>query len=341
MTDPRAVEATAPVRVDLAGGTLDLWPLGLLHPGATTVAVAIDLRVRVRVTPTGSDGPTRLVSRDLGTVREIPGADAPVERGPLELVERIVRHARGAKGLEVVVTSPVTAGSGLGTSSALGIAVAAAVFAARGLRVGRARLVPLVRDLEAVVLGIPTGTQDHHLALHGGLGALEQRPGDARFRRLGRRKLDGLAARLVPFDSGQARSSAPSNWDMFRRRIEGEPAAITALDRVRDAGIAAAAALEREDWPGLGRAMRADLEARATWSPLVLTPRLERILAAASEAGALGAKVCGAGGGGWGAVLVEPGDRDAVVDALRDAGGRPADIGPARHGLRISRRSAR
>ena len=113
------VEATAPTRVDLAGGTLDIWPLYLFHPGAVTVNVAIDRRAWCRV-ETGIDG-VRLESKDTlakaegRTVSEVLGA------GSLSLPAYILRALGIESGLKVVTHSRVPAGSGLGGSSALAL----------------------------------------------------------------------------------------------------------------------------------------------------------------------------------------------------------------------------
>jgi D-glycero-alpha-D-manno-heptose-7-phosphate kinase len=329
--------ASAPVRADLAGGTLDLWPLGLFHPGAVTVAVAVSLRVSVEAGPPPARGEAEIVSRDLNKTERFRVADAIPRRGPLLLLRRIVRELASEEGASLVCYSPVRAGSGLGTSSALGVAAAAALVSGQGGRPRRDDIVALVRDLEARELGIPTGTQDHEAAWRGGVVFLEHRPGGVRVTRQGGPLLAGLAARLLLVDSGAARSSGPSNWDMFRRRIEGEAGAVRALARVARAGNEASLALERQDWRQLGRAMRADLDARREWSPLVVTPALANIFGAARKAGALGYKVCGAGGGGFAAVLCEPGRREVMVAAIREAGGRPASARPTAQGLGLSR----
>lgn len=336
-----AVVASAPLRADLAGGTLDLWPLGLLHEGAVTVSVAVDRRVEVRARRLEPGSWTEIVSLDLGCRRRFRAGDGAVGAGPLELVERVVRTVSGGVPFGVATRSPVSAGSGLGTSSALGVAAAAAVLAALGRRIVRPRLVELVRDLEAIVLGVPTGTQDHVTAVRGGLCVLEQHPGGPTVRRLSAGRLSGLARRLVLFDAREPRSSGPSNWDMYRRRIEGKPEAVDALARIRDAGRAALEAVESSDWAALGRAMRKDLEARAGWSPKVLTPRLRGLVKAVLDAGALGVKVCGAGGGGWGAALADPDRRSLVEDAIRAAGGEPGAAAPSGRGLVVSRGSGR
>ena len=333
----RTVRATAPLRADLAGGTLDLWPLGLLDEGGATVAVAVDLRVVATAGPPRRAGRLELCAEDQGKEHSTnPAASSRTRPGPLELLERVARAAVPDVPLRLATRSPVRAGSGLGTSSALGVAAAAACRAAAGVPVRRPSLVPLVRDLEARVLGIPTGTQDHEAALRGGIVVLEHRPGGVRVTRLAGRPLAGLRECLLLVDSGKGRSSGVSNWDLFRRRIEGDAAAVRAFRKVARAGFRAAEALAAGDLRALGRAMRDDMAARAGWSPLVLTPALEAILAAARRAGALGEKVCGAGGGGYAVILAPADRRERIADAVRETGGDPSPARPTGRGLQVS-----
>ncbi len=124
---------------------------------------------------------------------------------------------------------------------------------------------------------------------------------------------------------------------MFRRRVEGDRAAVRALAQVADAGARAAEALVAHDWRALGRAMRKDLDARRGWSPLVLTPALERAFDAARRAGATGWKVCGAGGGGYAIALVEPARRARVARAIEESGARLSEARPTARGLVVAR----
>lgn len=355
------ITARAPVRADLAGGTLDIWPLGLLHPGAVTVAVAVSLFAQVRVAPASRRGALLLRSLDLGSERRIDAPWPALRPSRLELLERLGRLLAPG-GAVIESRSPVGAGSGLGTSSALGIAAAAALtrlsanragrqettVSGRGRRKGqdgprpgggrldREKLIRLVRDTEAQILGIPTGTQDHRAAWVGGALVIEHQPGGGRVHRLGRGPFALLSRSLLLVDSGRSRSSGPSNWDMIRRRLDGDAVARRALARVAAAGRRAAEALATGDGPRLGRAMTADLEARKAWSPLVVTPEFEEIFRAARRAGAWGFKVCGAGGGGYGAVLAPPEHREPVVAALEEAGAVVSPARPAARGLRIT-----
>src|SRR3989440_6760322 len=85
------IEATAPTRVDLAGGTIDIWPLYLFHPGATTVNFAVSLRARCRIEPR-HDEQIILESRDRNVAFETRLSDienlAREER--LELISKLV-----------------------------------------------------------------------------------------------------------------------------------------------------------------------------------------------------------------------------------------------------------
>ncbi len=116
------VEATAPTRIDLAGGTLDIWPLYLFHPGAVTVNVAIDRRAWCRV-ETGVTG-VRIESKDTLAKAEGRDVDEVLAGGSLALVAHILRALGIETGVRVVTQSRVPAGSGLGGSSALEEALA-------------------------------------------------------------------------------------------------------------------------------------------------------------------------------------------------------------------------
>ena len=160
-----AFEATAPTRIDLAGGTLDIWPLYLFHPGAVTVNTAIDRRAWCRV-ETGHQG-VRIESKD--TLRKAEGKTVSevLGGGELSLVAYILRALGVETGVKVVTHSRVPAGSGLGGSSALSVAVAAAVAAAMDKTIDADALWPVVRDAEAQAIGVPTGVQDYLAAIHG------------------------------------------------------------------------------------------------------------------------------------------------------------------------------
>jgi D-glycero-alpha-D-manno-heptose-7-phosphate kinase len=117
------IESSAPPRVDLAGGTIDIWPLYLFHPGATTVNFALSLRASCRI-ETRDDGRIVLESRDRKVSFEttLSAIEDLLFEERLELVSKLVHFFKPTTGFHLVAEANVPAGAGLGGSSALAIA---------------------------------------------------------------------------------------------------------------------------------------------------------------------------------------------------------------------------
>lgn len=327
----------APARIDLAGGTVDLWPLYVLFPGALTINVAVGVRAHCWIESLGG-GRVRIESRDQGQViegrslAELPPATLPL---PRTLAEQLAPEG----GFRMVLAAEAPAGSGLGGSSALAVAIATTLAAWTGRRLSKWQTVELCRNAEARILGVPTGDQDYHPALWGGLVALRFGLDGVR-----RETLDvdpgELERRLVLGYSGVSRSSGLNNWDVFRGVVERRGALVKRLERIVEAANALRAALLAGDWHAAALAIDAEWAARAQLAAGIRTPELARIERAARRAGAVAAKVCGAGGGGCIAFLVEPGDRDAVASAVVRAGGQVLASTIARQGVQVKRVAA-
>jgi D-glycero-alpha-D-manno-heptose-7-phosphate kinase len=303
------VEVFAPSRADLAGGTLDLWPLYCLHPGSSTVNVALASGVRVRVVEGGA--PHGLI-RHSGPGS--PPADLAPEDGARHIVAGVGFHFRPEGGFAVEVLEQPPVGSGLGASSALVVAVARACLALTGRAVSGARLVATLRDLEARVLGAPTGVQDYLPALHGGALAIHLEPGGERVERLNV-PLRWVEERLLVLFSGLRHSSGIVNWEVYRARVDGDRRVAGALDEIAGAAARCREALVELDEAGVGRAVAAEWVARVRLAPPVTNGSLDAMLAAGKASGALAAKACGAGGGGSVLFWAPPALRGAVRDA--------------------------
>lgn len=328
---PEVHSFRAPARIDLAGGTLDIFPISQLEPAAVTVNLAIDrwavARARAR-----DDDRFVLAATDRRLRERLDGRAALAASQGLALHREVAQHIGPVHGIELTTRSGVPAGSGLGGSSTLVVAMLKAAAAARGGSLGAARILKIATDLEARVIGVPTGTQDHVGALYGGLSAITYPPGGTH-RAAIRTDLDALAARLVLVYTGLPHDSAVNNWEITKRYVERD-----AVVRGHIGAIAAAArelldALRAGDLDGAGHAMQAEWEARKRLAPGVTTPTIERIGAAAHGAGALGMKVCGAGGGGCVVLFAAEGRRAAVSRAVRAAGGTELRFRPARQGV--------
>ena len=329
-----AIEATAPARVDLAGGTLDLWPLHALHPGSVTVNLAIDRRASCHVSRAATG--IRLVGADRGVDVTVKSARELLDDPRTALVGALVDELAPEGGLEVEFRSGVPFGSGLGGSSALAVATAAALARAVGRSLNGAGGVEFVRDVETRVLGKPAGVQDYYPAFGGALHLLWFETGRTVVER---RHVDPADwdHHLTLFDTGAAHSSGMNNWEVFRRRLEGDAGVARSLESVAAAARAMAAAARASDFPAMGAALRDEWAARRELAPVVSSPVIERAVAAATSAGAWGGKACGAGGGGC-VVFLSPADRTAAVrEALAGLGeGSVLDVRAEPRGLEVS-----
>lgn len=332
MVDRTRVVARAPCRVDLAGGTLDIWPLGLLHPGARTVNVAGSVvataelerrergyRVELGEEAVEADSPATLA-------RHPAAALVAAVAGGLELPPFAARLASG---------SPQ--GAGLGGSSALAVALIAGAEELFGRPASSAeRRAAVARDLEARMMSLPTGVQDHYPALLGGALEILQRPGGEVVRALAV-DLDRLAGSLVVAYTGRSHFSAGQNWQVVRRRLDGEAEVSELFAGISETAARLSGALEAGDLAETGRLMGVEWSLRRRLAPGVSTPEIEGLLEAAGAAGAWGGKACGAGGGGSIALLVPLERRAAVEQALESGGARLLAARPTAKGLEVER----
>ncbi|HBL30682.1 MAG TPA: hypothetical protein DD490_27925 [Acidobacteria bacterium] len=317
-------------RVDLGGGTLDIWPLGLFHPGARTVNVAIDLAVTVRIAP----APVYRVRQGDSLVEAASLAE--LAASPDGSLVAVVAEALDLPPVEVELGSASPRGGGLGASSAMAVALIAAAEAALGLDPSPpAARVHLARDLEARLMRLPTGMQDHYPGLLGGVLEIRSAPGGEKVRRLSV-DLEALGDHLVVVYSGISHFSAGQNWQVVRRRLDGDPDSIALFDGIAAAAAGLPEALEKGELPRAGALLAQEWSFRRRLAEGVSTPELERLLDAARAQGAWGGKACGAGGGGCLALLCPPERRADVARALEAAGGRVLATRPTGRALTVT-----
>jgi D-glycero-alpha-D-manno-heptose-7-phosphate kinase len=332
------VFASAPARADLAGGTLDLWPLHVLHPGTVTVNIAIGLFASCRVSE--SIDRFRVRAADGSFDRSAPAPAGLLDEPRTALVGSILEALEIRRPLDVELATQVPFGSGIGGSSALVVALLGALerFSPRDLS-GVDR-VDFVRDVETRVLGKPAGVQDYYPALEGGLHAIVFKPGATRAERWDV-DASAWARHLTLFDTGAAHSSGMNNWEVLRARLEGDARVAGEIEGVRRAArvMADAAVGPRPDFPAMGRALGEEWSARRRLAPVVSTPAIETAIERSLAAGAWAGKACGAGGGGFVVVLspeeATPRVRSALAALARQGAGRVVEAEVVSRGLEV------
>jgi D-glycero-alpha-D-manno-heptose-7-phosphate kinase len=324
------IETSAPTRIDLAGGTIDIWPLYLFHPGAQTINAAISIRARARVEPRND---ARIVLRSEDTDATVEAEDpAALRHEPRLRLLALLAHFFGARGLTLTTSSESPAGAGLAGSSALNVAVCAALAEWKREHYEPEALLQIAMNVEAQTINVPTGLQDYRPALYGGLAALElavdgihRVPLDVDLKELG--------SRIVLCYTGEPRNSGTNNWEITKKHIDGDTHVFDCFERIRDTAAAMREALIRGDWDATGRAIADEWENRKRLAPGVTTASIDDLIARAMGAGATAAKVCGAGGGGCLFCYGPPAAIAGIREALRAGGARLLDFTFERHGL--------
>src|ERR1700735_1636317 len=248
----------APCRVDLAGGTLDIWPLYLFHEGAVSVNFAVDRWTRAMLQPR-ADSRIVLRSTDLGRESDYASLDELLRdrRPALPLAAEIALFFLPPTGFELTTSSDAPAGAGISGSSALIIAAAGAFnrWLNRGYSIEKLR--EIAQNIEARVIRVPTGCQDYYPAMYGGVSAIE----------LGcagvvRHQIDvdfeEMERRIVLAYTGVPRNSGINNWEVTKGHIDGSRRVHRNFVTIAHIAAAMRGAVEKHDWTEAARLLRAE-----------------------------------------------------------------------------------
>ncbi|HXM46986.1 MAG TPA: hypothetical protein VN956_03890 [Pyrinomonadaceae bacterium] len=327
------IESSAPTRADLAGGTVDIWPLYLFHSGAMTVNFALSLRAHVRI-ETRDDDRLILESRDRGirfeTTLDRIGELAREES--LELVSKMVHFFQPEIGFHLVAHSEAPAGAGISGSSALAIALIGALNKLAGDRYDKRQFIGIAANIETTVIKVPAGLQDYYPAFYGSTSCIHLDPDGVDREHLAIDEGE-IEHRFVICYTGEPRHSGINNWEVFKRHIDRDQQVFAIFERIRDAAVRMRAALLANDWNAVAETMRTAYPNRKRLAPGITTPHMDRLVEKALANGAEAAKVCGAGGGGCIAFLCAEGRKPEVERALVEAGGEILKWEVAREGL--------
>jgi len=327
--------AHAPCRADLAGGTIDLWPLYLFHPGALTLNFAVEILTTCRVSPLKGQ---RIELCSIDTKREEAFANLNeliVSRKHQHvLAAYLVRFFAPEGGLRVETNSQSPAGAGISGSSALMISTTAALARFVGRDLDQETMRVIAQNVEAQVIRVPTGCQDYYPAIYGGVSAIHLDPDGIR-RAAVPVAPEEIEMRFVLVYTGAPRQSGINNWEVFKSHVNGDKHVFRNLEKIAAIARDMHQALLRHDWEDVARLLREEWKLRRTNAPGITTPLIDKLIAVSRKKGGRAAKVCGAGGGGCVLMMVEEGAQEAVSNAVAQAGGQILPLRVARDGLRV------
>jgi len=335
----KRIEAISPTRVDLAGGTLDLWPLYIFHGTCVTVNLAIDIRTYVTIVPR-NDQKIILASADTkmeqvyNSIDEISVEVSARGNHDLHLLKVHIDFWKPKNGFELHTKSESPVGAGIAASSSLNISLCGAFSKLTGRTLSPAETVTLAGNLEARVIQTPTGCQDYFPALFGGLNFIDLTP-------LGPQRtavdfdLEEFQKHFILIYTGRPHHSGLNNWQIFKDHIDGHEGTFQNFERLKSVSARMANACEALDWDCFGGLFDEEFQARVGLSKVFSSPEIERLRAFALKEGAQALKICGAGGGGCAFLWSPAKNRDVLEHQCQQAGFQVLKARPTRDGLEI------
>ncbi len=328
------VRARAPLRLGLGGGGTDLPAYCHTH-GGMVLNATIDRYAYAHLT-LERDGAIFFKADDLEKEEELPcSLDFDIREG-LCLHRAVYRHmmmeynSGAALPMTITTTIDVPAGSGLGASSALTVALIEAFVHAMDLPLGPYDIAGLAFDIERRQLGMAGGYQDQYAAAFGGLNFIEFLPSNAGVivnpLRLRRAALNEFESALVICFSGQSRESA----HIIEQQVGGlsslNEKTVKAMHEIKEHASSMKAQLLSGNIKGMADLLRESWLAKKQTSASVSTGNVEALLNTAMDAGAWAGKVSGAGGGGFIMILTDPERRLNMIRRLNAAGGEASSV---------------
>ena len=326
------IQVKSPTRVDLAGGTLDLWPLYCFLGEAITVNVAIDVWTTAELRPR-SDQCIIIESLDLKYKKEFSSLDTFLKdpATELKLYRPLIRYFHPRQGFELKTKSESPVGGGLGGSSSLMISI----IKAFSLWLGKtfsdvSSMVWLAHNFEAEILNTPTGTQDYFPAVSGGLNIIHYNP-------------EGMSQKVLPIKgsplekyfllvyTGRSHHSGMNNFEVVKSAVQGDKLVLQHLKNLAEVARQTEQCCIQQKWSQLPELFREEFKFRVQLAPAFSSPEIEKLHRIATETGAEAVKICGAGGGGCVLVWVAPENRNKVEVRCQSEGfqvlnSRPVEI---------------
>jgi D-glycero-alpha-D-manno-heptose-7-phosphate kinase len=241
------------------------------------------------------------------------------------ILRRFTREFGRLPGLEVSAWSDAPAGSGLGASSTLAVTVCSALAAALRIPLGEYDIAQMAYEIEREELGMTGGQQDQYAAAFGGINFMEfHRDGSVLVNPLRVRDAiqSELESSLILYFTGVSRESSRIIDDQVSSVSSGTARSMTAMHRLKEEAVAMKAHLLRGEIPLFYNAINQGWMAKKETAGSISNPKIETLFTEAMAAGAVSAKLSGAGGGGFVMFFSRPERRSQVVAKLGEMGGQ-------------------
>lgn len=321
----------SPTRVDLAGGTLDMWPLYAFIGKAVTVNVAIDVYSEVELT-SSADQSIVIESLDLNYKKTFKDIKAVLTTTDSELsfYKPIIEFFQPQMGFTLKTKSQSPVGAGLGGSSSLMISALKAFYQLLDLKLPSSHdIVHLAHNLEAQMLRTPTGTQDYYPAFSGGLNILNYHPMGIDQKVL---KVENspLKNNFLLVYTGRSHHSGINNFEVLKSAVNKDKETLMTLSQLNDVAKETAEVCEKGQWQEIPRLFNLEYKYRVQLTSAFSSPEIVKLNEISQQQGAQAIKICGAGGGGCVLIWTEESRRSSIITECQKQGfqmlnSRPVD----------------
>lgn len=317
------IRSRAPLRLGLAGGGTDVSPYCDEYGGAILNAT-IDYYAYATLEPL-ENGCVEFVSADLHQCASYAAEPVLESDGKLDLFKavynHVVRNFNHGRPLSLRMSTrvDVPAGSGLGSSSTLVVAMLAAYGEWLNLPLGDYELAHTAFVIEREEAGLQGGKQDQYAAAFGGFNFMEfGRDSQVLVNPLRVKDwvVSELEASLLLYFTGKSRTSADIIQEQSRNVRERNEQALEAMHAIKEEAFRMKECLLRGDFQRLHKVLRSSWESKKRMASRITNEHIERLYSCALQAGAHCAKISGAGGGGFMMFLTDPIQKDTVIAAL-------------------------
>lgn len=317
-----SIRARAPLRISFAGGGTDVPPYPEMNGGCVLNAT-IDKFAFGTLRPR-FDGRVKLESVDLDLEVEFDVSDEIHFDGKLDLAKAVIKHlgAFHSEGFDIFLHSDAPPGSGLGSSSALTVALVGLVKEFKNLPLDNYEAAQKAYLIERRDLGISGGMQDHYAAEFGGFNFIEFDRDRTIVNplRVNRETVNELEHNLLLCYTGKTRRSDHIIDDQTERFKTNTEDTVWALNQQKELAVAMKNALLTNQLNHFGDLLNSAWQTKKKMSARISTPQIDELYEAARSKGALGGKITGAGGGGFMMFYCEFEKKHKVAEALRTMG---------------------
>ncbi len=335
------IRSRVPLRISFAGGGTDVSPYCDEYGGAVLNAT-IDRYASVTLKPTkNGDVVVKSIDYDLTVNYKIDEEFA--FNGQLDLIKGVIRVMKkefGLKeGVEIYVQNDAPPGSGLGSSSAICVALIGAFSEWLRLPLTPYEIADLAFRIERVDMGIKGGRQDQYAAAFGGFNFMEfyQNHTIVNPLRLPEKITDELQYSLVIAYIGGSHESA----GILDRQIENvkhkSESSLKAIHGIKKLAVEMKNALVTGKLGKFGKFLDSEWKYKKQMAPGITNPQIDEVYSSAIKAGALGGKISGAGGGGYMFFFADFDKRYSIIDALKSHGAEIVNFSFTHHGLKTWR----